>query len=76
MAVTYSDDEIPVALRIDDAARLLDVHPETIRQMVRRGDLASVRVGRLLRIPRHSLIGLLQGEDYEVRPSYPRGGTG
>lgn len=70
-----SYDEIPAALRVEDAARLLDCNPDTVRKLIRNGALASVRVGRLLRIPRHSLVALLEGEDYRALPSYPRGGA-
>lgn len=37
-------------LTVDEAARILRVHPETVRRLIRHGDVAAVRVGSLLRI--------------------------
>lgn len=37
-------------LTVDEAAKLLRVHPETIRRMIRRGDLPFIRVGKTYRI--------------------------
>lgn len=43
------------AVGIDDAARLLDVHPMTIRRLIWAGKLRVFRVGRLIRIRRDVL---------------------
>jgi len=37
-------------LTVSEAARLLSLHPVTVRRMARRGDLQAVRVGRLWRV--------------------------
>jgi excisionase family DNA binding protein len=39
------------ALTVADAARALDVDKKTIYRAVARGELASIRVGRTIRIP-------------------------
>lgn len=37
-------------LTVDEAAEQLRCHPVTIRRMIRRGDLAAVKVGSVYRI--------------------------
>lgn len=37
-------------LTVDEAATQLRVHPETIRRMIRRGDLVGVRIGQCYRV--------------------------
>jgi excisionase family DNA binding protein len=37
-------------LTVPDTARRLRRHEQTIRAMIRRGDLAAIRLGRLIRI--------------------------
>ena len=40
----------PLLLTIPDTARRLQLHEQTVRAMIRRGDLAAIRLGRLIRI--------------------------
>jgi excisionase family DNA binding protein len=40
----------PLLLTVADAARRLRRHEQTVRAMIRRGDLAAIRLGRLVRI--------------------------
>ncbi len=40
----------PLFLTVADAARRLALHEQTIRAMIRRGELAAVRLGRLVRV--------------------------
>ncbi|WP_460452501.1 helix-turn-helix domain-containing protein [Alsobacter sp. SYSU BS001988] len=37
-------------LTVEDAAAMLQVDPRTIRRLVQRGELAAIRIGRLVRI--------------------------
>lgn len=37
-------------LTVEEAANRLRVHPETVRRMIRRGELAAIRVGTIWRI--------------------------
>jgi excisionase family DNA binding protein len=40
----------PLLLTVSDTARRLNRHEQTVRAMIRRGDLAAVRLGRLVRV--------------------------
>lgn len=48
-------------LTVSEAAALLRVSPKTVRRMIRRGELLSFHVGRLVRIRRDSLERLAGG---------------
>jgi excisionase family DNA binding protein len=52
---------------IEEAARLLKVHPDTIRRMIKRGEMQSRKVGRQYRIPRSEIEKFLgaQPKDQE-----------
>lgn len=52
----------------DEAAELLKVHPETVRNWIRRGDLAAIRVGRNWRIKRPDLERIAERGTEEVQP--------
>jgi excisionase family DNA binding protein len=45
---------------IDAAAEFLDVHPRTIRRMIRGGDLRGYRVGRLIKVDMHEVYAYAQ----------------
>lgn len=47
------------ALTRSEVAELFGVDPRTITEAVRRGDLPSVRLGRMLFIPREPLLAML-----------------
>jgi excisionase family DNA binding protein len=47
-------------------AETLDLCQETIYRLIARGELAAVRVGRRLRLPRNQLDSLLIGNDRRV----------
>ena len=40
----------PLLLTVPDTARRLHRHEQTVRAMIRRGDLAAIRLGRLVRV--------------------------
>jgi excisionase family DNA binding protein len=40
----------PLLLTVPDAARRLALHEQTIRAMIRRGELTAVRLGRFMRV--------------------------
>jgi excisionase family DNA binding protein len=40
----------PLLLTVPDTARRLHLHEQTVRAMIRRGDLEAVRLGRLVRV--------------------------
>jgi excisionase family DNA binding protein len=40
----------PLLLTVPDTAQRLHRHEQTVRAMIRRGDLAAIRLGRLVRV--------------------------
>jgi len=44
------------AISIADTARLLDVHYDTVRRLIKHGELQAFRVGRAIRIHRAALV--------------------
>ena len=52
----------PPALSISDVAKILNITPATVRRHIKRNDLPHIKVGRLVRIPKDSLIGYLHGD--------------
>ena len=60
---TYGD--IAPLYSVESLADFLDVHPNTVRNMIDRGELDAVRLGRLIRIPRQSVIDILSTDEVE-----------
>jgi excisionase family DNA binding protein len=58
--VTALYDDLPAVATVNEAAAVLQCHPDTVRAMIDRGDLQHVRLGRLIRVPRHRLIEFLE----------------
>lgn len=52
----------PAVLSISDVAEILNVTPATVRRHIKKNDLPHIKVGRLVRIPKDSLIGYLHGD--------------
>ncbi len=42
-------------LRADEVARVLGIGRSKTYELIARGDLPSLRIGRLVRVPRHAL---------------------
>ena len=56
MASKYrSYDELPLTLRVEDLMPILDIGRNTAYELVRSGQIRSIRIGRQLRIPRDKL---------------------
>jgi len=51
--------ELPELLSVDEAAAWLDISRGLAYELARRGDLPSVRLGRLLRVKREGLVSLM-----------------
>lgn len=51
-------------LRVEDAQRMLGVSRWMIYEMIRRGELPVLRVGRLIRIPRHALEAWIETQTH------------
>ncbi len=59
--------DLPQLVRVDEAAIWLGVSRGLVFELCRRGDLRSVRLGRLLRIPREGLTEWLADKNGHAR---------
>ncbi len=57
----------PAVLSISDVAEILNVTPATVRRHIKTNDLPHIKVGRLVRIPKDSLISYLHGDQIPNR---------
>ena len=57
----------PAVLSISDVAEILNITPATVRRHIKNSDLPYIKVGRLIRIPKDSLIGYLHGDSTTQR---------
>lgn len=57
----------PAALSISDVAEILNITPATVRRHIKNKDLPYIRIGRLVRIPKDSLIAYLHGDPAKQR---------
>ena len=53
-------DNLPLALTVREAGQVLRVGRSVTYELVRSGQLRSVRIGRSIRIPRNALVEYLQ----------------
>ena len=58
-----SFDELPLALRVEDLMPILGIGRNTAYELVRSGQIRSVRVGRQIRIPKEALREYLSGKE-------------
>lgn len=56
-------------LNPEEAGRLLNLHPETVRLMARQGRLPALRVGNRWRFDREELLKKLRGDQEQARMS-------
>lgn len=61
-----------VALDIDTVARMLSVSPSTIRNRVKDGELAHIKLGKRILIPRAAIDALLDPEPPKANRGRPR----
>lgn len=52
----------PAVLSISEVAEILNITPATVRRHIKNNDLPHIKVGRLVRIPKDSLISYLHGK--------------
>lgn len=57
----------PVLLSISDVAEILSVKPATVRRHVKNNDIPHIKIGKLIRIPKDSLIACLYGEQISTK---------
>jgi excisionase family DNA binding protein len=51
--------DCPMIMNIPDAAKILGVHPNTIRSLIKSKSLRAVRVGKRYKITKNSLLHYL-----------------
>ena len=52
--------ELPVTLRVEDLMPILGIGRNTVYELMRSGQIRSVRIGRQIRIPRDALLEFLR----------------
>ncbi len=52
----------PLLLTVVETAKLLRVGKNTVYELVARGELPAIRLGRVIRIPRHRLLAWVEGQ--------------
>ena len=58
-----SFDELPLALRVEDLMPVLGIGRNTAYELVRSGQIRSIRVGKQIRIPKEALREYLSGKE-------------
>ena len=58
-----SFDELPLALRVEDLMPLLGIGRNTAYELVRSGQIRSIKVGKQIRIPKDALREYLSGKE-------------
>lgn len=61
--VYRSYDELPLVVKVEDLMPILDIGRNTAYELVRCGQIRSIRVGRQLRIPRDAVIEFISGSN-------------
>jgi len=59
-----SYDELPLVLSVPQVAEILEIGRNTAYDLVRCGEIRSIRIGRQIKIPKDALIELLQKRDH------------
>ena len=54
-------DDLPLVLRVEDLMPVLDIGRNTAYELVRSGQIRSVRVGRQIRVPKDAIREYLFG---------------
>ena len=52
--------DLPMTLRVEDLMPILGIGRNTACQLIRSGQIRSVRIGRQIRIPRDALLEFLR----------------
>lgn len=55
-------DELPLALKVEDLMPILGVGRNTAYELVRSGQIRSIRIGRQIRVPRDAVAEFLGGK--------------
>jgi len=65
----YTTPKNPALVSLDEAARLLSVHSETIRKRAEKGEVPHVRVGDRWLIPRQWIVDVANGNAAAWQPN-------
>lgn len=65
MSKYHSYDELPLLLTVEDLMPILGIGRNTAYELVRTGQVFSIRIGRQLRIPKQALIDFVNKGQYE-----------
>lgn len=52
--------DLPMTLRVEDLMPLLGIGRNTAYELIRSGQIRSIRIGRQIRIPRDALLDFLR----------------
>ena len=52
-------DELPLALRVEDLMPILGIGRNTAYELVRSGQIRSIKIGRQIRVPRDAVVEFL-----------------
>jgi excisionase family DNA binding protein len=67
---------MPPLLTVEEAAEILRIGRNTCYELVRQGQIPHLRLGRLIRVPKHALMSWLgeQPDAYQqpAAPSFPQ----
>lgn len=58
-----SFDELPLTLRVEDLMPVLGIGRNTAYELVRSGQIRSIKVGKQIRIPKNALREYLSGKE-------------
>lgn len=53
-------EKYPPVLSVADVAQILGITPKTVRNLIKNGEIASIKVGRLIRVPKDRLVEYLE----------------
>lgn len=65
MSKYRSYDELPLLLTVEDLMPILGIGRNTAYELVRTGQVFSIRIGRQLRIPKQALIDFVNKGQHE-----------
>ena len=61
-------DDLPLVLRVEDLMSALDIGRNAAYELVRSGQIRSIRVGRQIRVPKDAVAEFLAGRKETNRP--------
>ena len=63
-----SFDDLPLVLRVEDLMPVLDIGRNAAYELIRCGQIRSVRIGRQIRVPKDAVAEFLAGRKETNRP--------